>query len=128
MKGLEPKYGQWLLETQPIPTGECQKTFEESSFSKDRHAGSSHDSEKEIPDKEKLDCKVSPLVSTVPIITLNINRTHTVIRGRSLTNKIRMNELQLDTVYKRCLEYKDVGWRQEDGKIKQHNQPWALLA
>lgn len=64
---------------------------------------------KEIPDKEKLDCKVSPLVPIVPIITLNINRTHTVIRGRSLTNKIRMNELQLDTVYKRCLEYKDVG-------------------
>lgn len=63
----------------------------------------------EIPDKEKLDCKASPLVSTVPIITLDINRTHTVIRGRSLTNEIRINELQLDTVYKRCMEYKDVG-------------------
>lgn len=53
MKGLKPKCGQRLLETQPVPTGECQKTFKEMSFSKDRYAGSSHDSEKnEIPDKE----------------------------------------------------------------------------
>ena len=85
------------------------ENFPRNEASKDRHAGLSHDSEREIPDKEKLDCKVSPLVSIVQIITLNINRTHAVIRGRSLTNKIRVNELQLDTVYKRCLEYKDVG-------------------
>lgn len=46
MKGLKPKCGQRLLETQPVPTGECQKTFKEMSFSKDRYAGLSHDSEK----------------------------------------------------------------------------------
>jgi hypothetical protein len=47
----------------------------------------SYDSKRdEVPDKEKLDTKGVSLISVVPIITLNVNGTHTAIRGRSLAN------------------------------------------